>query len=233
MRPLPLWRHEIRRAGWTALLTPPLAVAAPVLIAFVDAGADASDREIALNLFGALEMGVPLAAGFGAASLIGRDPAAELLLTTPTGYRAVLMRRLGVTVGWVALVAVLMALAMLATGWWARWPANHGPFLGQLVWLAPALGLGALGFLAGAAFRGPAAAGGMVAACWLLHQLFADAVQQHGWSRLLYLFATTRGAVAGDWMANRLTLIAVAVALGAVAWLLLGRSERLLREVSE
>ena len=67
MRPLPLWRHEARRAGWTALLTPPLAVAAPILIAFVDAGANASDNEIAANFFGVLEMVVLLAVGLGAA----------------------------------------------------------------------------------------------------------------------------------------------------------------------
>ncbi|MCW6007935.1 hypothetical protein K1W54_25830 [Micromonospora sp. CPCC 205371] len=233
MRPLPLWRHEARRAGWTALLTPPLAVAAPVLIAFVDASGNASDHEIAQSLFGALEMGVPLAAGIGAASLVGRDPAAELLLTTPAGYRAILLRRLAITVGWTALVAVLLAGSMIATGWWAKWPANHGALPGQLVWLAPTLGLAGLGFLAGAAFRGPAAAGGLVAICWIFQQLFADAAQEHGWSRLLYLFATTRGAMPADWTANRITLIAAAAVLGAVAWLLLGRTERLLQGVSE
>ncbi|MEH1129705.1 hypothetical protein [Micromonospora sp. CPCC 206061] len=233
MRPLPLWRHEVQRAGWTALLTPPLAVAAPLLIAFVDAGASASDREIAQNFFGALEMGVPLAAGIGAASLVGRDPAAELLLTTPEGYRAVLLRRLAVTVGWAALMAVLLAGTMVATGWWARWPANHGPLVGQLIWLAPTLGLATLGFLAGAAFRGPAAAGGLVAICWLVQQIFAETVQEQGWSRLLYLFATTRGTVPADWTANRITLIAAAAVFAAVAWPLLGRTERLLPEVTE
>jgi hypothetical protein len=233
VRPLPLWRHEVRRAGWTALLTPPLAVAVPVLIAFVDAGANASDQEIAQNLFVALEMGVPLAAGIGAASLVGRDPAAELLLTTPAGYRAILLRRLGVTVGWAMLLAVLVAGTMVVTGWWARWPANHGLLAGQLVWLAPTLGLAALGFLAGAAFRGPAAAGGLVAICWLVQQLFAETVQEQGWARLLYLFATTRGAVPADWTANRITLIAAAVVFCALAWPLLGRTERLLPEVTE
>ncbi|GLH98730.1 hypothetical protein [Phytohabitans aurantiacus] len=233
MRPLPLWRHEARRAGWTALLTPPLAVAAPILIAFVDAGANASDHEIAQNLFGALEMGVPLAAGIGAASLVGRDPAAELLLTTPAGYRTILLRRLAVTVGWTALVALLLAVPMIATGWWAKWPANHGALPGQLIWLAPTLGLAALGFLAGAAFRGPAAAGGLVAIFWIFQQMFADRVQEQGWSRQLYLFATTRGAVPADWTANRITLIAVSIVLGALAWLLLGRTERLIQGVTE
>lgn len=229
---MPLWRHEIRRAGWTALLAPPLAVGAIVLVAALNA-ARQTDLNTARTLFAALEMAAPLAAGIGAASLVGRDPAAELLLTMPTAYRSVLLRRLGVTVGWTALVAVLLAGSLLATGWWARWPANHGALLGQLTWLAPTVGLAALGFLAAAAFRAPAAAGGLVAICWVFQQLFAGAAQEQHWSRLLYLFATTRGAVPADWTANRLTLIGVAAVLAALAWLLLGRSERLLQGVTE
>jgi len=232
VRPLPLWRHEIRRAGWTALLTPPLAVGALVLVAALNAG-EAGDLNTARNLFGALEMAAPLAAGIGAASLVGRDPAAELLLTMPTRYRSTLLRRLFVTVAWTALVAVLLSGALLATGWWARWPDNHGAVLGQLIWIAPTLGLAALGFLAGAALRGPAAAGGLVGACWIFQQAFAGPAQEHYWSRLLYLFATTRGTVPTDWTANRLTLIGAAGAMGALAWLLLGRPERLLGAVAE
>lgn len=231
-RPLPLWRHEIRRAGWTALLTPPLTVGTTVLVAVLNAGTN-SDVDTARLLFAALEMAAPLAAGIGAASLVGRDPAAELLLTTPTGYRSILLRRLVVTLGWTALMAVLLAGCLIATGWWTRWPANHGTVLGQLTWVAPILGLAALGFLAGAAFRGPAAAGGLVAVCWIFQQIFAGPAQERYGSRLLYLFATTRGAVPADWTANRLTLIGTAAVLAALAWLLLGRAERLLRAVAE
>jgi hypothetical protein len=231
-RPLPLWRHEIRRAGWTALLTPPLAAGAFVLAAALDAG-NTTDLSTARTLFAALEMGAPLAAGIGAASLIGRDPTAELLLTMPTGYRSVLLRRLAATVGWTALVALLLAGTLLATGWWARWPAHHGAVPGQLTWLAPTLALAGLGLLAGAALRGPAAAGGLVAVFWIIQQIFAGPVQEQTWSRLLYLFATTRGAAPGEWTANRLTLIGAAAVLCAAAWLLLGRTERLLQGAAE
>jgi hypothetical protein len=228
VRPIDLWRYEVRRAGWAALLTPPVATAALVLVALLDSGA-ATDRATARNLVAALEMAMPLAAGIGAASLVGRDPAVELQLTVPTAYRSTLLRRLAVTLGWAGLLSVLVVAGLAATGWWARWPESHGPYLGQLVWLAPTLGLGGLGFLAGAVFRGPAAAGSLVAACWIVEQVFAGAVQEHAWSRLFYLFATTRGAVPEDWTANRLTLVAAALALGALGWLLLGRGERLLR----
>jgi hypothetical protein len=232
VKPIDLWRYEVRRAGWTALLTPPVATAALVLIALLDAGA-ATDRATARNLLTALEMAMPLAAGVGAASLVGRDPAVEIQLTTPTSYRSTLLRRLAVTLGWAGLLAVLLVAGLVATGWWARSPQNHGPFVGQLVWLAPTLCLGGLGFLAGAAFRSPAAAGGLVASCWIVEQALSGPVQEQAWSRLLYLFATTRGAVPEEWTANRLTLVASALVFGALGWLLLGRTERLLRGEAE
>jgi hypothetical protein len=92
------------------------------------------------------------------------------------------------------------------------------------------LGLGALGFAAGAVFRGPAAAGAVVTSLWTLQQVFAEAAQEHYAGRLFYLFATTRGAVADDWTANRLTLLGASAALVALAAVLLGRSERLIGE---
>lgn len=227
MRPIDLWRYEVRRTGWTALLTPPVATAALVLLALLDSGANTDDAT-ARNLLAALEMALPLAAGIGAASLVGRDPAAELHLTVPTAYRSTLLRRLTVTLGWAALLAVLVVAVLFATGWWQRFPASRDVLSGQLVWLAPTLALGGLGFLAAAALRSPAAAGGLVATCWIIQQVFAG-LQEHLWYRLLYLFATTRGAVPADWTANRLTLVAAALAFGVAGWLLLGRTERLVR----
>jgi hypothetical protein len=225
VRPIDLWRYEVRRAGWTALLTPPVATAALVLLALLDGGA-ATDR----NLFAALEMALPLAAGVGAASLVGRDPAVELQLTVPTAYRSTLLRRLAVTLGWASLLAVLVVGVLVATGWW---PQSHGVPSGQLVWLAPTVWLGGLGFLAGAAFRSPAAAGGLVTTWWIVQQIFPGLLQGRDWSRLFYLFATDRDTVPEDWTANRLTLVATALVLGGLGWVLLGRPERLLRGEAE
>jgi hypothetical protein len=228
VRPLTLWRYEARRAGWTALLGPPLVV--PLALGVLLADPPSSDTSTARVLLGVLEMGLPLAVGVGCASLVGRDQATEIQLTVPTPYRCTLLRRLAVTLGSGAVVAAVSAVVLVATGWWERWPANHGAFAGQLTWLAPMLGLGAVGFAAGALFRGPAAAGAVVTSVWTLQQVFADLAQQHDAGRLLYLFATTRGAAAGDWAANRLTLLGVAAALVALALVLLGRSERLIGE---
>ena len=223
MTSLPLWRYEVRRVGWAALLTPPLAAAVVAGFALVDRSPGADERSASGNLFAALEMALPLVTGIGAASLVGRDPTVELQLTLPTRYRTTLLRRLAVLLGWTGLVALAIAAYLIGTGW----PWTHGTVVGQLIWLAPTLWLAAVGLLAGAVLRSPAAAGGLVAVLWLVEQLFRATFQEHAWSRLLYLFATTRGAVPGDWMANRLTLVGTALALGVAAWALLGRTERL------
>jgi hypothetical protein len=231
VRPLTLWRHEARRAGWAALLGPPVAVALGVAAAL--ANPVPGDITTARILLGGLEMAVPLAAAVACASLVGRDAAVELQLTVRTSYRVTLLRRMAVTVGWAAVVAALTAAVLIATGWWARWPANHGTFAGQLTWIAPTAGLSGLGFAAAAVSRSPAAAGAVVTTVWAIQQFFADLAQQHLPGRLLYLFATTRGTQPGDWTANRLALLGAGAALTALALLVLGRSERLIGEEDE
>lgn len=228
MRPLTLWRYEVRRAGWVAALGPPAAVLLGAGVALIAPSQD--ETATARVLLGTLEMAVPLAAGVACASLVGRDPASEVQLAVPTPYRVTLLRRAVVTLGWTAVVATLTALVLIATGWWATWPENHGPIAGQLTWIAPTLGLGAVGFAAGAVSRSPAAAGAVVTTLWTFQQAFAGAFQQDYPGRLLYLFATTRGAVPGDWTPNRLTLIGLAAALIALALAVLDRAERLIGE---
>jgi hypothetical protein len=221
----------VRRAGWAALLGPPIAIAFGIAAAL--ANPQPGDTTTARILLGALEMAIPLAAGVACASLVGRDPAVEIQLTVPTPYRVTLLRRVAVTLAWTATVAVAAAAALIATGWWARWPANHGAVVGQLTWVAPTLGLGGAGFAAAAVFRSPAAAGALVTTVWAIQQFFAGLAQQHLPGRLLYLFATTRGAAPGDWTANRLTLLGAGVACTALALAVLGRSERLIGEEDE
>ena len=231
MRPLTLWQYEMRRAGWAAFLGPPLALVLGITAAL--ANPQPSDPTTARILLGALEMAIPLAAAVACSSLVGRDPARELQLASPTPYRVTLLRRMIVTLGWTAAVAVPTAVVLIATGWWARWPENHGPFAGQLTWLAPTVGLSGLAFAAGAVFRSPGAAGALVTSVWAIQQFFAGSAQSHRPGRLLYLFATTRGAAPGDWTANRLTLLGAGAALIVFALVLLGRSERLIGEEDE
>jgi hypothetical protein len=234
MRPLSLWGHEVRRAGWAALLPPVLA--AVILVGVAVDGAlrlDAPSRSTALLLQSLLEMALPLTAGVGAASLVGRDPAVELQLTLPTPYRATILRRLVVSAGWAGVIALTGAAVMVASGWWERWPAAHAPLPGQLTWLAPTMCLAGLGLLAGALSGSPATATSVVIALWFAELAGGSLLQQHRWSRLLFLFATTRGTVDRDWIANRLTLVAVGVAMISAGWLLLRRPSRLLTKEAE
>jgi hypothetical protein len=234
MRPRSLWRHEVRRAGWAALLTPPLAAVIVVVVA-VDGAARLGQpsRDTAHILQSLLELALPLAAGVGSAGLVGADPAIELQLTVPTAYRSTILRRLAVTTGWVGVIAVTVSAAMVAGGWWQRWPDAHQPLAGQLTWLAPTMCLAGLGLLAGALSRSPALATGVIASLWFFELAGGGLLERHRWSRPLHLFATTRGTVQEGWAANRLTLIAAGAAMICAGWLLLRRPSRLLTKEAE
>jgi hypothetical protein len=227
MTPIALWRHEVRRTGWAAPVTLSVSAGFVLFLAVLQAGSG-NDVATARVLQAVLEMGMPLAAGVIAASLVGRDVAVELQLSVFREYRTTLSRRLAVTFAWTAVVAGGTTVALTVSGWWHRWPLAPEPMLGQLIWLAPTLWLGGLGFLLGALLRSPAAAGGLVAAVWLVEQLMAGAMQEWVGSRLVYLFATTRGS-GDDWLANRLTLLASGAALLVAGWFVLARAERLVR----
>jgi hypothetical protein len=79
----------------------------------------------------------------------------------------------------------------------------------------------------------PAVASIVVATLWVFEYAAAGLLQEQRWSRLLYLFATTRSTVDRDWTANRLTLVAAGIAMTAAGWLLLRRPSRLLTKEAE
>src|SRR6266545_3451552 len=191
MRPLSLWRHEVRRAGWAALLAPLIAAVGLAVLA-VDGAIrlDQPDQSTALVLQSLLQ------------------------LALPTAYRSTILRRLLVTAGWVALVALTTAAFMVASGWWHRWPEAHPALAGQLTWLAPTLCLTGLGLLAGALSGSPAVASIVVASLWVFEYAAVGQLQEHRWSR-------------------RLTLLAAGVAMTAAGWLLLRRPSRLLTKEAE
>ena len=90
-----------------------------------------------------------------------------------------------------------------------------------------------LGLLAGVVSGSPAVASVVVASLWVFEYAAVGPLQEHRWSRLLCLFATTRGTVAQDWAANRLTLLAAGAAMTSAGWLLLRRPSRLLTKEAE
>jgi hypothetical protein len=196
-----------------------------ILLALVNTGA--SEPATAITLVAALEMGIPLAAGTAAGALVGRDPVVELHGTLPTPYRRTLLRRFTVTMAAAAVTGLVVSGGLLASGWWTRWPDHHDPLPGQLTWLAPTLALGGLGLLAGALSGSPALAGGLVAAVWIGEQVFKTGAQSNPVLRLVYLFASTRGGPSIAWTQNRLALLLLAALFVGLAWLRLGRVERL------
>jgi len=207
----------VRRAGGAALLAPAFAAAVGgvVIVAAGRSGGDA--RTVPDGLRYILEMAVPLAAGVAVTTLVGRDPVLELQLTLPVEYRATVLRRAAAALAGAVVVAVVVD-AVLRGGW----PPQRGAPADQLVWASPTLAMAALGLLVAALLREPAAAGAVVATVWLFQELAPQRVPGP-----LYLFASTE-RFSGDWMANRLTLVAVAALLVAAAWPVLGRPAWLL-----
>lgn len=227
------WRHEVRRVGVSALVMPPVVFAfGGVLVA--TAGNESMAARLAA---GVSEMGLPLAAGIGAASLIGADPAVELQLSLPSSYRSTLARRLAVIVGGPVALALLGAGAAQVAGVWrvpGGWPQT------QLVWLVPLVWLTALGAVVAAVSADGRVASVVVGALWVSEVIFPAWFIGHVWQPL-YLFAngrvtgapfTDHGRLTNAWLQDRLTLVAVAVALGALAWVSLRSPERLLRGAS-
>ncbi|MFC4060095.1 hypothetical protein ACFOWE_17460 [Planomonospora corallina] len=227
MKPVDLWRHELRRAGPAALLGPAVLALLLGLLAVFGERLGSREGTTAAFLLGGVEAGVPLLAGVTAAWLPRRDPVTELRLTLPGGHRAAVLRRLALTTGWTALCALVLSSLLMAAGWWDHLP--YGRPAGQLVWLAPALWLTALGLLAAAALRDTGAATTVVTAVWAAELLFPSLLDDPV-LRAFHLFATVHGADAADWPVNRLVLLSTALPLAAAAWLLLGDAERVLRD---
>ena len=227
MTPLDLWRHEVRRIGWAALLTPPAAAGLVALLAVLQAFGAHDDATTARTFHDVLAMGIPLAVGVVAGSLVGRDPATELQLSVVREYRGTLLRRLLLASGWAAVVAVVATVAVVASGWWYRLPSAPDPVTGQLTWLAPAFALGGLGFLVAALSRTAALAAGLVSGVWLVELMIGDTLRGSSVLELLNLFA--RSADPGLWLANRAVLLAVGGMLLLVAWRVLARPDHLLK----
>src|SRR4051794_12922688 len=121
-----LWRHEVRRAGGAALLAPAFAAAVGGVVIVAAGRSGGNARTVPDGLGYILEMAVPLAVGVAVTTLVGRDPAVELQLTLPVGYRATLLRRAAATLGGALVVAVAVD-AVLRAGW----APQRGALVGQ------------------------------------------------------------------------------------------------------
>jgi hypothetical protein len=172
-----------------------------------------------------LEALCPLGTALAAVSVVGRDPAAELVLTTPARYRRVLLGRAGLAAGLAAAATLALAVALFAAG---LWPAGQGGSGLVLIWGPPALWLTGTGLLAAIADRGPALASGALAAVWLAEAIFAGQAKASSIIRDQYLFATVSHLPPGAWAENRAGLAVVGTAALALAAALLSSPARLL-----
>ncbi len=204
-------RFETRLVGIAPAAIPPL-----ILLGFAALGAIAR-RQAQLVTVG-LESAVPLAAGIVAASLIAREPSLELQLGMPGGYRPAALRRLAILFAWSALASLAGWIVADAAGLVAAWGPNEGPVAAQLTWLVPLAFFVAIGGLAAVVLRGRATAVGVLAILWFTGHLFHGGFETIPYFRAWYPFLTSYAPTAADWLATRLTLLAIAgVAFAALA----------------
>ncbi len=193
---------EARLLGRAAYAVPAL-----VLIGFAALGLVVGRGE-ARVVTAALEAGVPLAAGIAAASLVATEPALELQLGMPGGYRPAALRRLAILFVWASLVSFAGWLAADMAGLLAAWGPDVGPAAAQLTWLAPLAFFVAAGALAAVVLRARAAAAGLIGTLWVAGLVLPVAATP--WLRAWYPFMTIFDPRTPDWLVTRLVLLLVA-----------------------
>lgn len=224
--------YELRRLGKIGLVMPVLVALGFVGIAAAMALTGAGTEQVARQLTSGLEIALPLVAGLAAAFVVADEPALDLHLTFLTRYRTTVLRRLGLVVGWTALVAIVWASALRVLGLWA-W---QGPFLLlQLGWLAPLLWYVSFGVLLALLLGSRMASGAILAGVWLFQYLLGGLLEFNYWTSLLLdLYATTYELPffgIEQWLDNRLALIATSLLMTLGAALILRSNETLVRGV--
>lgn len=216
----PAWLgYEIRHLGWLSFALPCLVLLLFAGLAALVALLGAPREQVARLLVAGLEMGLPYAAGIAAAAVITRDPAIVLQLSTPTGARRTIGRRIGLLTAWVALLALATTLALAALGLWQQWvPVGLWP--GQLVWLAPLAWFTGAGLVLGLLLGSQTTASALLSGLWVFTAIAATVALGIPGLRLEYLFLTTVAPDADFWLANRMVVLATGIALAALAGVL-------------
>jgi hypothetical protein len=214
-------RHETALLGIAAVVSPPL-----VLVSFTFIGAVAGDGARALT--GALEAGVPLAVGITAASMLSFEPALELQLASPGGFRPAALRRLGLLIAWAAVVSLAATSAGRITGLLNSWPGPADPLRDMLMSVAPLSAFAIWGCLLGVALRSRGAAAAAVTGFWLASIAFKDWFLSHDLLHAWYPFMATFAPHDGGMLSNRFALLGISAVGLAILAALLGRGEWLL-----
>jgi hypothetical protein len=236
-------RHEMRAVGLGTFTLPLLVVGIFIgvsLLAVYDVrstgGSEArAHQDLATGLLFLMEFGIPPVAGIAASNLIANNPALELHLALPKSYVRLMGLRLALFTLWTVCVAALASTLIHASGYWiAPQPAP----LNQLAWAAPLLWFTFGGAMLSLLFRSRVASSAILGMLWLGELLFRVFFLQDATLQKAYLFLTletVRGGFAPDasyWVANRLTLLTMALLFLITLCLLLRRNEALLSHES-
>ncbi len=232
-------RYELRILGKWVLLIPVgtmIGVAILLLIYRViipQVGSSQTEK----ILTGSLEMVLPLATALVIGTIGTRDQMGEVQLALPASYARTAFLRVGLIVGWSIVIALVACAVIYPLGLWHRpqqlqsWSIAGQWLTGQLVWAAPLFSLAALAFCLALLLRSRAASGGLVGAIWTLESFFYLMFSSTTWLQPVYLFPTTFTPNVSFWLTNRLELLALALVLFILSWLLLRRSEALVQGV--
>jgi hypothetical protein len=230
-------RTEVRLLGWPILGLPALAAAIYVGVAALSrwgtlrsGGTPAfAHFQAARVLLALLENGLPLAAGLSAALLVGLDPLLELHLALPAPYRGIVACRLALLLAWVLACTTAASTAITVAGYSQPPTARvHPSVLLQLTWLAPVLWFAAAGSALALAMRSRVASSAVLGMIWIAQFLLKDQFLQSPTLQKVYLFLTEEAGTPPYWLANRLLILAMAVALFGLVVPLLGQPEALL-----
>ena len=183
--------------------------------------ADAKSIEIAGDYLGAV---LPLLAGILACGALVDDPVLELQLAAPRAPWRLLLDRLLVVVGIVAVTAIsFQALVALMGVDLAR---LGNPAVRQLAWLVPTLAMMGLGTVASLAFVRGTGGAMLIGALWIFQVLFHGLMGSHPTAKYVFLFM---GALAPDdaaLHANQGCLLLASLLAVALGSMLLKKEER-------
>ncbi len=229
LRPVaPAWRGRTARLRYEATILGIAAFAVPPIVLVSFAAMGLLVREPGRMLTGGLEVGVPLAVGLTGATLLAAEPALELQLATPGGFRRSALRRLGLVTLWAAVLSLAAVAAGRVTHIFDAWPGTTGFADDVLMPLAPLAAFAAWGALLGVALRSRGAAAAAVTSFWLAALAWHDAFLSEASLRAWYPFQFTFAPHATDAIATRLTLLGVTVLGCGILALWLGWQEWLL-----
>lgn len=238
--------YEIKLRWTTLILTPLLIMAGIGLVAVL---LRVMHKGPMLLLLTSFEMFLPLAAGVIVGSTLAQEPALELQLTMPRKYHRTGLLRVGLIFSWSALIALLCISGLGLAGAFEQppftrsWPFLLQFLLLQLVWLAPLLWFTAVGFCLSLLTNSRTATGALLGVIWMIDFASTGFILETGWLRPILLFPTftayqyittiTLAAWQDEWLVPRFEVLATAIVLLPLGWLLLHNTERLLQGSTE